>query len=295
MKTQSRNPILAATLAGSLLALAGCATVGASPGTPTAANSTPGLWARLTFLFTGVSPKANVGDTPVVAAGAPESKAFPREANRVPPAPTDTVVADEAANPYALSRAVAAPALPRVSASRLSESADYRVLYFPGESNGTYAVEAGREVIRVRDERLRSDPFSPVSRAGGQLTGNRDPGEAPPDARAYVAPSSNAGSIMAQVNRPRSDGSNVKEQPGFYRSNGYRAARARIGSPAVERTGLVRPLGLPGTDDASYQAALGALDHRAGEILVYFHEFGFGGFVPDASPETRSITLGATR
>jgi hypothetical protein len=294
MKTQNRNPILAATLACSLFAFAGCATVGAAAGTPTptAANSTPGLWDRLTFLFTGVSPRTNAHDLPVVA---DEPKAFAAVANRMPPAPAERVVGGEAANPYALSRAIAAPALPRVSASRLSESADYRVLYFPGESNGTYAVEAGREVIRVRDERLSSDPFSPVSWAGGQLTGNRDPGEAPPDARAYVAPSSNAGSIMARVNTPRRDGTNIQEQPGFYRSNGYQAARARIGSPAVERTGLVRPLGLPGTDDASYQAALGALDHRAGEILVYFHEFGFGGFVPDASPETRSITLGGSR
>ena len=79
------------------------------------------------------------------------------------------------------------------------------------------------------------------------------------------------------------DLSRVAVTSGVGLSGDYRRAKAKFSDRSDEVEGFVRPLGFVTPDIASRQAAAAALDRRSGEILVYFPEFGWGGFIPSAS------------
>jgi hypothetical protein len=169
---------------------------------------------------------------------------------------------------------------PAIAASRASNPAGYRILYFPDESHSDYEVEGSRERVKISNDTMVPGAFSPLSQGGGRLFAQGDPSAAPKTAREYVAPDQQIADAAARLSMPRADGSNVAETSGVALMAEYRQARVRYSGSSEEIPGLVRPLGIAGTDDMSVQAAKDALDRRAGERLVYFPQFGWGGFVP---------------
>ncbi len=182
-----------------------------------------------------------------------------------------------AVNRYALRREGSqSPA--GVAASRVQKGADYRVLYFPGEQTENYAVEGSRELLRVRNEEMAKNPFDPVAPGGGNMVFSESADGPARSARSYVAPDKDAVRAAFRFSGAPGD---VVANPGIMESSGYRRAKARIGNPPHEVFGMVRPLGIQTYDQSSLRAAADAMDSRAGELLVFFPEFGFGGFIPD--------------
>jgi hypothetical protein len=172
---------------------------------------------------------------------------------------------------------------PNFAARRRSEGADYRVLYLPEEDHGSYVVEGGRAVVRVTDVSMRPGAFTPLDRGGGRLESGYDSAAAPKTAQEYVAPERRAADLAMQLGTIAPDLSRVAMTSGLGLSGDYRRAKAKFNDRSGEVEGFVRPLGFVSPDLVSRQAAASALDRRSGEILVYFPEFGWGGFIPSAS------------
>lgn len=162
-------------------------------------------------------------------------------------------------------------------AARISEPADYRVLYFPGETGDVYSQEGSREIVRVQDERMGRNVFDPMAPAGAYNMVSGGPNSQVPTARSYVAPDRSVVSAAMRLSVPTEE--NTTQTAGIMRMTNYRRAKAKVQGQEV--FGMVRALGFPSYDDESLKAAASALDRRAGEMLVYFPDFGFGGFVPD--------------
>lgn len=187
---------------------------------------------------------------------------------------------------YALTRQENLNAKPDdFAASRVTQPAQYRVLYFPGEQGDSWSTEGSREVVRVKDEQMASNPFASQYSGGANFVESSR--SQVPTAREYVAPDRNAATAASRISAPRRDGANTYAAEGLFRTAEYR--RAKIQTSAGEISGWVRPLGVVLADEKSTEAAKMALDRSAGEQLVYFPaDFGWGGFVADErGPYTR--------
>ncbi len=168
------------------------------------------------------------------------------------------------------------------AASRVYQPGTYRVLYYPDETHSDYEAEGTREIVSVTTEQMRPGAFTPLSRGGGVVDTSNDNAVTPKTAREYVAPDRQLADAASRLSNPLRSGANVEETAGLGMTAEYRRAKVRFNGSSEEVSGFVRPLGVLGTDDESVGAARDALDRRAGEQLVFFPEFGWGGFVADS-------------